>query len=190
MTREKSNSQNGFTLLEVMISVVVLGLGLLSVLALFSYSASILQMAQEDLIARAKAKEALESVFSARNSSQLTFAQLQNKSNGGIFVDGFMPIYDPPGADGIANTDDDSNTANSKIDAIILPGPDGILGTADDVRMSLTSFQRQIAFSPVFETGSTTPNPNLRKVTVTVRYTVPQFGQRKYTVDAYISRFR
>lgn len=190
MTKRQTNSQAGFTLLETMVSVIVLGLGLLSVLALFSYSAGTLQMAQEDLIARAKAKEALESVFSARNSSQITFNQLQNKANGGIFVDGFMPIYDPPGADGIANTDDDSNSANSQIDAIILPGPDGILGTADDVRMSLKSFQRQIAFSPVFDAGSTTPNPNLRRVTVTVQYSVPQFGSRKYTVDAYISRFR
>ena len=73
---------------------------------------------------------------------------------------------------------------------MLFRSPDGILGTADDVRMPLTSFQRQIAFSPVFDPGSKTPNPNLRLVTVTVQYTVPQFGARKYTVNAYISRFR
>jgi hypothetical protein len=70
-------------------------------------------MSQEDLIARAKAKEGLESVFSARDSSQIDFSQINNKANGGIFLDDFAPIYDPPGVDGIANTDDDSNSANS-----------------------------------------------------------------------------
>lgn len=185
-----TKTQAGFTLLEVMVSVIILAVGLMSVLALFGYSVSTMQTSQEDLLARTKAKEALESVFSARNSAQITFNQLQNKANGGIFVDGFAPIYDPPGADGIANTDDDSNSANSQLDAVILPGPDGILGTADDVRMPLSNFQRQITFSPVFDPGSKTPNPNLRLVTVTVQYTVPQFGARKYTVNAYISRFR
>jgi type II secretory pathway pseudopilin PulG len=185
-----TNKQGGFTLLETMVSVIILAVGLISVLALFGYSVSTMQTSQEDLIARTKAKEALESVFSARNSAQITFNQLQNKANGGIFLDGFAQIYDPPGADGIANTDDDSNSANSQLDAVVLPGPDGVLGTADDVRMTLSSFRRQIAFSPVFDAGSKTPNPNLRLVTVTVQYTVPQFGARKYTVNAYISRFR
>src|SRR5262249_4081241 len=185
-----TNPQDGFTLLEVMVSVISLAAGLISVLALFGYSVSTMQTSQEDLIARTKAKEALESVFSARNSAQITFNQLQNKANGGIFVDGFAPIYQPPRPHRTANTDADSTPAHSPLPALILPGPDGILGTADDVRMPLTNFQRQITFSPVFDPGSKTANPNLRLVTVTVQYTVPQFGARKYTVNAYISRFR
>ena len=188
--RRKANQQRGFTLMEAMVAAIVLATGLLSVLSLFAYSLSNLQMSQEDLIARAKAKEGLESVFSARDSSQIDFSQINNKANGGIFLDGFAPIYDPPGADGIANTDDDSNSANSQIDAIVLPGPDGILGTVDDIRQPLNSFQRQITLSPVFLTGTTTVNNNLRLITVTVRYTVPQFGTRQYQISAYISKYR
>ncbi len=172
----KPSKQRGFTLIEAMVAAVVLATGLLSVLSLFAYSLSNLQLSQEDLIARAKAKEGLESVFSARDSSQITFDQINNKANGGIFLDGFALLYDPPGADGIANTDDDSTSASSQLDAIVLPGPDGILGTADDVRQTLNNFQRQITISPVFLTGTTTINNNLRLITVTVRYTVPSLG--------------
>jgi type II secretory pathway pseudopilin PulG len=188
--RRKANQQRGFTLMEAMVAAIVLATGLLSVLSLFAYSLSNLQMSQEDLIARAKAKEGLESVFSARDSSQIDFSQINNKANGGIFLDNFAPIYDPPGTDGIANTDDDSNSANSQIDAIVLPGPDGILGTLDDIRQPLNNFQRQITLSPVFLTGTTTVNNNLRLITVTVKYTVPQYGTRQYQISAYISKYR
>ena len=64
------------------------------------------------------------------------------------------------------------------------------MGTADDVRQTLNNFQRQITISPVFLTGTTTINNNLRLITVTVRYTVPQFGGRQYQVSAYISKYR
>jgi type II secretory pathway pseudopilin PulG len=188
--RRKACKQCGFTLMEAMVAAIVLATGLLSVLSLFAYSLGNLQMSQEDLIARAKAKEGLESVFSARDSSQILFSQINNKVNGGIFLDGFAPIYDPPGADGIANTDDDSNSANSQLDAIVLPGPDGVLGTLDDIRQPLTNFQRRITLAPVFLTGTTTVNNNLRLITVTVKYTVPQFGTRQYQVSAYISKYR
>jgi type II secretory pathway pseudopilin PulG len=186
----KGGKQGGFTLIEAMVAAIVLATGLLSVLSLFAYSLGNLQMSQEDLIARAKAKEGLETVFSARDSSQIAFSQINNKANGGIFLDDFAPIYDPPGADGIANTDDDSNSGNSQLDAIVLPGPDGILGTLDDIRQPLTNYQRRITISPVFLTGTTTVNNNLRLVTVTVKYTVPQFGTRQYQVNAYLSKYR
>jgi type II secretory pathway pseudopilin PulG len=188
--RRIARKQSGFTLIEAMVAAIVLATGLLSVLSLFAYSLGTLQMSQEELIARAKAKEGLESVFSARDSSQITFSQINNKANGGIFLDDFAPIYDPPGADGIANTDDDDKSANSQLDAIVLPGPDGVLGTLDDIRQPLTNFQRRITLSPVFLTGTTTVNNNLRMITVTVKYTVAQFGTRQYQVNAYISTYR
>ena len=50
------------------------------------------------------------------------------------------------------------------------------LGTVDDIRQPLNSFQRQITLSPVFLTGTTTVNNNLRLITVTVRYTCCSLG--------------
>jgi len=58
------------------------------------------------------------------------------------------------------------------------------------VRQSLTNFQRRITISPVFITGTSKLNNNLRLVTVTVKYAVPQFGTRQYQVTAYVSKFR
>jgi hypothetical protein len=60
----------------------------------------------------------------------------------------------------------------------------------DDIRQPLTNYQRRIIISPVFLTGTTTVNNNLRLVTVTVKYTVPQFGTRQYQVNAYLSKYR
>lgn len=188
--KRQRRAHGGFSLLEVLVASVVLAAGLLSVLSLFAYSLSTLQMSQEDLIARQKAKEGLEGVFSARDSSQITFDQINNEANGGIFLDDFSLIYEPPGADGIPNTADDSNSAGSQLDSIVLPGPDGILGTGDDVRQTLINFQRRITISPVFITATGKLNTNLRLVTVTVKYSVPQFGTRQYQVSAYISKFR
>jgi hypothetical protein len=33
-------------------------------------------------------------------------------------------------------------------------------------------------------------NNNLRLITVTVKYTVPQYGTRQYQISAYISKYR
>jgi len=77
--KRKMHQQRGFTLLEAMVAAIVLATGLLSVLSLFAYSLSNLQMSQEDLIARAKAKEGLESVFSARDSAQIDFSQINTR---------------------------------------------------------------------------------------------------------------
>ena len=183
------SSQSGFTFVEMLFAVVILAVGLLSVFGLFAYCLSTMQMAQEDLIAREKAKQGLESVLGSRYDSQITFDQIQNVANGGIFLNGFQPMYDPPGADGIINTADDSNSANSKLDAIIYPGPDGKLGTADDIVYNLTNFQRQVSVTPVL-LPSGVPNPDLRQVTVTIQYTVPRFGAKLYSVSSYISRYR
>src|SRR5260370_5841268 len=91
--------QQGFTLVEVMILVVIVTVGLVSMLAVFGLSLAATQTAQEDMIAKQLASQTLESIFTARDTSQITWNQIQNVSNGGIFVDGFTQILDP-GPDG------------------------------------------------------------------------------------------
>ena len=53
----------------------------------------------------------------------------------------------------------------------VAPGPDGILGNTDDVETPLTGYTRQIEITDILLPNGT-PNPNLRRVTVTVLYTV------------------
>ena len=185
----KRSSESGFSLIEMMIAVSVLAIGLLSVFGLFAYSLTTMELAQEDLIAREKAKQGLENVIGARDDAEITFDQIDNVSNGGIFLDGFQPMYFPPGADGIVNTADDATSANSVLDSVVSPGPDGILGTADDIVQPLTNFTRRIEIKSVpLPAGD--PNPDLRQVVVTVKYVVAGRGTRQYQVSSYISRYR
>ena len=178
--------QQGFTLLEVMIAVVVLVIGLVGTLGVFTYGVQAMQFAQEDVIAKQKAREALESIYGARNTSQLTYNLIQNVSSGGVFLDGWQPLR-VAGNDGIIGTADDG-----AVETLHLPGPDGVYGTADDVFTPLSNFQRQIQITTVPIPGGGI-NPDVRQVAVTVQYNAGGFmggAARTYTVTSYISRFR
>jgi hypothetical protein len=177
--------QTGFGLLEAIISAVVLVIGLVALAGLFSQSLASLQNTREDLIAKQKARESLEAVYSARNDATIGFAGIQNVSSGGIFLDGFQPLF-LAGANGVVGTTGESGI----LDRQILPGPDGIVGTADDVIIPLVNFQRQIQITPLIDsTGNV--SPDIRQISVTVQVTSPnRAAARNYTVTGYISRFQ
>jgi len=137
--RQDLAHEQGFTLIEALIAMVILVGGLTALAALFAQSLTALQFTRDDLVAKQKATQALEGVYSARNDASVGFASIQNKSAGGIFNDGFQPLF-LPGANGIVGTTSDTTTLDSETS----PGPDGIMGTADDVTMPLVNLQRQI----------------------------------------------
>jgi len=187
MRRNRSSGaggQEGFTLIESMIAILVLTIGVVGVAIVFVKGFSLMGNSQDDLIARVKAQEAIESVFAGRDDQSLTWNQILNVkgatgSDGGIFIDGPCPLNDP-GTDGIVNTTDDCPTGNSEY--VVLPGKDGIFGTADDQQIPLTKFTREIKIRPV---GT---NTNLRSITVTITYNSNGL-QRTYTITTYISPF-
>jgi len=67
----KHRTQRGVALIEVMIAMVVLTIGFMGVLMSFANAIEATEWAQEDLIARHKALDAMESVYTARNSLSL-----------------------------------------------------------------------------------------------------------------------
>jgi hypothetical protein len=138
---------------------------------------------QEQLIAKQKAREALESVFTARSTQNITFDDLRNTASGGIFLSGFQPIRGM-GTDGIANTGDDGA---APLETISFPGNDGALGTADDEVRVLNDFQRQITISNVLTTGGSI-DEDIRQITIDVRYSIRGVW-RTISVGSYISRF-
>jgi prepilin-type N-terminal cleavage/methylation domain-containing protein len=189
----RSRSDRGFTMLEVLISMAVLTIGLVSMLAMFSVALAATNDAQEDLTAKQIAQSTLESIYTARNTAQITFLQIQNVSNGGIFLDNYQTIMDP-GPDGLDGTADDAVSNPScpgPSTCLQLAGPDGVLGTADDGYLPLNNFQRQILIQNVFLPNGALDN-TLRSVTVNVRYTTTQFRgvNKTYSVGAYVSSFR
>jgi hypothetical protein len=179
---------------------VVLTVGLLAVILAFGTAISATEWAQEDLIARHKALDAMESIYTARNSQQLPFAAIQNIANGGIFLSGAQTLR-CAGPDGIVGTADDvactapdtGAACPGGIECLVLPGPDGILGTADDETVSLTNFTRTISFNTIFlpaaQGGGV--NTNLIGITITITYSKPgRWGySRNYTVNGMVSSY-
>jgi type II secretory pathway pseudopilin PulG len=176
--------QRGFGLIEAMIASIILIVGLVALGGLFAQSLTSLQYTREDLIAKQKAREALEGVYAARNDATIGFAGIQNVSSGGIFLNGFQPLF-LAGPNGIVGTAGQSTI----LDRQVLPGPDGIIGTADDVILPLNNFQRQILIQPLFDANGNI-SPDIRQIAVTVQVTSAQRGTRNYTVTGYISRFQ
>jgi type II secretory pathway pseudopilin PulG len=178
--RRISRLPAGFTLIEAMISIMILSFGVLSLAAVYAQGIMYASLTQYDYIAEKKAEEAVETIFTARDTKVLTWAQIQNVAQGGVFLGGPQPLLDP-GADGLVGTADDNAALPDSI--IIGPGPDGILGTADDLVVNLNPWmKRTVGITAV--TGET----NLRQITVTINYQVGKI-QRTYTLISYISAF-
>jgi prepilin-type N-terminal cleavage/methylation domain-containing protein len=194
-TKSRRAAQGGFSLIEVIIAIAVMSIGLLAVVASIGAAVQATASAQEDLIARQKALEALESIYTARNSQQVPFTSINNTASGGIFKSGPQKLL-CAGPDGLVGTGDDVACLTSGgvtcphggVECWVLPGPDGILGTADDETYSLYNFTRTITFNQVLlSTGLV--NSTMMAVTVTVTYTKDGIPARSYTVNGLISQY-
>jgi prepilin-type N-terminal cleavage/methylation domain-containing protein len=172
-------NERGFTLVETMIALMVLGTGLMALAQVFAVGVAQLSASGPDITAREKATDAIESVVTARDTRTITWALIRNEGgesgeDGGVFKDGPQDLT-TAGDDGLLNTDDDG-----AIEAITMPGPDNRLGTADDKVQELTNFTREIEIRDV--------GPNLRRITVIIRYTANS-GEREYKIETFISSF-
>jgi len=191
--KRHSHSDRGFSLIEVVISMAVLTVGMVSLLGVFGLAMASTQTSQQDLIAKQLANESYESIVSARNTTQLGWDDIQNSGSStctsgaascGIFTSGLLPIYNA-GADGIFGTSDDTGQQQLRE-----PGADGIYGTSDDVYIPLTGYQRSITISPVLDANGNTVS-TIRSVNITVQYYTPQTRLPKtYVLSSYISEFQ
>jgi prepilin-type N-terminal cleavage/methylation domain-containing protein len=171
--RERAHgADEGFSLIEVLIAMAILATGLLSLAGVFILGLTHLASSSAALIAREKAREAVESVHTARDTRVIRWCQIYNvgaarnpscaAEAAAVFVTGMQPLRNP-GPDGLVNTADDVG-----IETALSPGPDNVLGTADDITTELASFRREIEISEIVTNG--VANPNLRRIRVRVRY--------------------
>jgi type II secretory pathway pseudopilin PulG len=184
------SSSKGFSLVETIIALGVMTTGILGAAAVLASGMQNLSSSPADVVTTQKAAEAMEAVFSARQSGKLTWTQIKNVngasgSDGGIFLDGPQPL-NLPCSDGLVNTADDLNTTPAGLcglETVRLPGKDQTLNTADDQIISLSSFTREILIRDV--AGE---NGQLRSIIVTVRYRNGT-TTRTYTLTTYISAY-
>jgi hypothetical protein len=190
--RRAVTADGGFSLLEVVIATGVLTVGLLGAAAVLAAGMQRLASSPTDVVATQKAAEAVESVFSARDSHKLTWSQLLNVKgasghDAGVFLDGPQPL-NVAGADGLVNTADDG-----AVEVVTLPGIDQKLGTSDDTTVTLLNYTREIAIRDVpnepLNCGNGGPDPcTLRAITVTITYRDGK-ATRNYVLTTYISNF-
>lgn len=176
-----------------MIAIAIMSIGVMAVVGALGATLGATQNSQQNLIARQKALEAMESIYTARNTQQIIFSQIANVASGGIFTNNATQLL-CAGPDGLVGTTDDVNCpatgpCTAGPECVVLPGPDGILGTTDDIAMSLANFNRQITITNVLEADGVTINPTLKQINVTITYEAN--GQtHTYAVDGLISSFR
>jgi prepilin-type N-terminal cleavage/methylation domain-containing protein len=164
----------GFSLVETMVSMLVLSVGVLGLSQAFVAGVQKALSSPYEVLATQKAAEAIESVFAARDSHTITWALMKNVADGGVFLGAATPMK-VAGTDGVLNTADDG-----AIESYTFPGPDGYVGTPDDKTLTLAGFTRQIQIVEL--------TPFLRHITVSVTY--PVNGQTKtYQVTALISQY-
>lgn len=180
MKKGQLRKQSGFTMIETMIAMVILAFGILSLASIFSQGLKASSQTQIQYIAQQKAQEAMESIFTARDTRLLTTAQINNVANGGIFMDGPQPLL-ASGPDGLFGTaDDDANNPDS---IVVAPGPDNMFGTADDIAIPLNPWMtRTIVIAPAANTA------NLKTITITINWTY-QGRSSQYQLVSFISNF-
>jgi hypothetical protein len=190
------SDERGFSLIEAITALSILMVGLLGLAQVFYVGMMHASTSSSNLIAREKAREAIESVHTARDSRTLNWGNIRNvnppvctnipanppmpavnltASGGGIFLNGEQQMRQA-GADGLVNTADDAAAGPEE-----LPGRNGRFEAGpptDDV--PLNEFWRTIDICDI--------NDDLRQIIVTIRYRVGA-NQRTYSLTTYISSF-
>ncbi len=169
--KRTDDRRSGFTLVETLIAMLVLSTGLLALATAFAQGMIIMSSSHYHQVAKEKASEAIESVFTSRDTRIIGWAQIRNQDNGGIFLDG-PQLLRRPGADGLVNTNDDSQ---QPVETEASAGPNG-----EPIAVALTGFTREIDIQDL--------SANLRRITVTVRYQIGHLN-RQYQLVAFISSF-
>jgi len=164
VSRSTRSSEDGGTLLEMTIAMLLLTIGLLAVASSISYAFMVSNKGRNITNSKLLVVSILEQMETLRNTKQLTFGQISNAGavdNTGAtqsfsgFPTGFQPVSINPGPDGIFGTGDD----------LIDPGSGGVYGDGNDVTntgWAISGYTREIVITSL--------SSNLKRIQVTLKY--------------------
>lgn len=162
--KNNKKRQDGFTLIEAVVAILIITIGLIGTAAAFTYALEFTTISRNVSSAKSLIVASIEEIESLRNSRRLDFKQIANVGNVNNtntpnpfngFSTGFKNVSLNPGPDGVNGTDDDLRDA----------GVDGEYGTGDDFdNQSLirSGYQRRITITNLSDT--------LRKIEIKVKY--------------------
>lgn len=174
-------SESGITILEMVVSMMLLTVGLLGLAGAIGYAVTVSNKGRNVTNGKLLVVSILEEVETLRNTNQLQFPQIANAGqvdNTGAtrnfegFPTTFMPVSSNPGPDGIFGTSDD----------LIDAGPDNIYGTVDDftnASLAMPGYSRQIQITNL--------NSNLKRIQVTLQYPDVSGQNSQLTAVSYLN---
>ncbi len=178
--KKKITEQDGFTYMEVMISVVILTVGIMAQLSALSLSMLRASEAEKRNTARQIASSTIESIFAARDLGNANginnwdAVNLDSVNSNGIFKSGWHPIRESAGQDGIHGTADDACGYNATCQA----------GGYTNDSAIIDGFERKIEIIDVNETGVI--KVKKRRIEVKMRYYVGQL-RREETLSTLLA---
>lgn len=179
----KKTKESGFSLVETVVALVILSVGILATISALSFSLLYVQETEKNTYAREYARSALETIFSVRdlqlfddegNSANYDWDTLVIKKSGnsGIFTDGWTPIRENPGVDGIYGTADDTCAATGNCGS----------GTTANSSAVISGYERKIEITDIVKNGVVRE----RYVVVRVKYMVGR-NQREVAESTIIA---
>lgn len=161
---KKTSGENGFSLLEAVVAIMIMTIGLIGTAAAITYALKFGAIARNVTNAKLIATGMIEEIDALRNTRRLDFNQIANVGEVDNtysvntftgFTTDFQNISLNPGPDGVNGTSDD----------LLDPGVDGEFGTGDDFEnpaLVRSGYQRQIKITSL--------NSSLKKIEIKIRY--------------------
>ncbi len=176
--RKQEKFQRGFSYIDVLIAIFILMTGILAMVSAITSNLLRTYETEKRVIAKQTALSTIESIISAKQIARTgviegwdSIGNVGNNPVGGvakgIFLNGWSPIREDLGWDGVAGTSDDA-----------CPSGNGCVVSGRPVNNSaeLQGFDRQIIIEDIDDPERPSP-PNAvsrRKITVNIRYRLNQ----------------
>lgn len=172
--RTLTRSEGGFSYIDVMIALMIMMIGVLALAS--ALAANLIRSYETDkqIVAKQLALSSIESIITARNIKRPGTVEgwksignvgnnVENGVSYGIFVNGWAPIREDLGWDGIAGTADDACAAGSGCSVAGRPVNNSAVMTGFDRKIDVVDVQDSERPSP--------PNPiTRRRIEVTIKY--------------------